>query len=68
MADETVDYEFYKFLKELFEDKTVKEFLEFDDCVDTCELVVNRMFVDGRQELTLFRMGGWRGQKDPCSL
>ena len=34
-----VDHEFEELLQELSSDVTVEEFLEFDDCVDTCEPV-----------------------------
>ena len=51
MADETGDHEFDEFLQELCSNATVEEFLEFDDCVDTCEPVVNTLPVDWRQEL-----------------
>ena len=33
----TVDHEFEELLQELSSDITVEEFLEFDDCVYTCE-------------------------------
>ena len=51
VADETVDHEFEKLLQELSSDVTVEEFLEFDDCVDTCEPEVNTSSVDLREEL-----------------
>ena len=50
VADETVDHEFEELLQELHSDVTVEEFLEFDDCVDTCESEVNTSSVDWRQE------------------
>ena len=46
VVDDTVDHEFEELLRELSSDVTVKEFLEFDDCVDTCEPEVNTSFVD----------------------
>ena len=51
VADEIVDHEFEDLLQELSSGVTVKEFLEFDDCVDTCELEVNISSVDWREEL-----------------
>ena len=51
VADETVDHEFEELLQELSSDVTVEEFLEFDDCVDTCEPEVNTSSVDWREEL-----------------
>ena len=41
VADETVDHKFKELLQELSSDETVKEFLEFGDCVNTCEPEVN---------------------------
>ena len=51
VADETVDHEFDELLQELCSDATVEEFLEFDDCMDTCVPVVNTWSVDWRQVL-----------------
>ena len=51
LADETVDHEFDKLKQEFCSDATVEKFLEFGDCVDTCEPVVNTLSVDWRQEL-----------------
>ena len=51
VADETVDHEFEELLQELSSDVTVEEFLEFDDCDDTCEPEVNTSSVDWREEL-----------------
>ena len=51
VADETFDHEFHEVLQELCSNATVKEFLEFDDCINTCEPVVNTLSVDLRQEL-----------------
>ena len=51
MADGTVDHEFEELLQELSSDVTVEKFLEFADCVDTCEPEVNKSFVDWREEL-----------------
>ena len=47
----SVDHEFDELLQELYSDATVKEVLEFDDCADICEPVVNALSVDWRQEL-----------------
>ena len=47
VADETVD----ELKQEFCSDATVEKFLEFGDCVDTCEPVVNTLSVDWRQEL-----------------
>ena len=41
----------FELLQELYSDATVKEVLEFDDCAETFELVVNALSVDWRQEL-----------------
>ena len=43
VADETIDHEFEELLQELCYDATVEEFLELDDCVDTCEPMVNTL-------------------------
>ena len=51
VADETIDYEFVELLQELSTGVTVKEFLEFDDCVDTCEPELNTSSIDWRKEL-----------------
>ena len=51
MADGTVDHEFEELLQELSSDVTVEEFLEFDDCFDTCEPEGNTSSVDWREEL-----------------
>ena len=51
VADEMVDHKFKKLLQELSSDVTVKEFLEFDDCVNTCEPEVNTPSVGWREEL-----------------
>ena len=51
VANETVDQESDELLQECFSDATVEEFLKFDDYIDTCELAVNTMSVDWRQEL-----------------
>ena len=50
-ADETIDHEFEELLQELSSDVTVEEFLEFHDCVNTCEPEVNIPSVDCREEL-----------------
>ena len=50
-TDETVDYEFDQLLQELCSEATVKDFLEFEACVDTCEPVVNTLSADWKQEL-----------------
>ena len=47
----SVDHECDELLQELYSDATVKEVLEFDDCADICEPVVNALSVDWRQEL-----------------
>ena len=49
VADETVDHEFEELLQELSSDVTVEQFLEFDDCVDTCEPEVNISSVESNQ-------------------
>ena len=46
VADKTVDHEFEELSQELSSDVTVKEFLEFDECVDTCEHEGNTSSVD----------------------
>ena len=51
VADETFDHEFCKVLQELCSNATVKEYLELDDCINTCEPVVNTLSVNLRQEL-----------------
>ena len=51
VADETVEHEFDELLQELCSDPTIQEFLEFDDCVGTCEPVVKTFSVYWRQEL-----------------
>ena len=51
MADDLIDHVFDEFLLELCSNATAKESLEFDDCVDTCEPVVNTVSVDWRQGL-----------------
>ena len=51
VTDETVDHEFEELLQQLSSDVAVKEFLEFDDCLDTCEPEVNTSTVDWREEL-----------------
>ena len=38
-------------MSKLSSDVRVEEFLEFDDCVDTCEPEVNRSCVSWREEL-----------------
>ena len=38
-------------IQEVCSDVTVEEFLEFDNCVDTCEPEVNTSFVDWREKL-----------------
>ena len=51
VTDETVGHEFEELLQQLSSDVAVKEFLEFDDCLDTCEPEVNTSTVDWREEL-----------------
>ena len=51
VADKIVDHEFEELLQEFTSDVTVKEFLEFDDSVDTCEPEVNTSSLDWREEL-----------------
>ena len=51
VAGETIDHEFEELLQELSSDVTVEEFLEFHDCVNTCEPEVNIPSVDCREEL-----------------
>ena len=51
VAEKMVDHEFEELLQELSFDVTVKEFLEFDGCVDTCEAEVKTSSVDWREEL-----------------
>ena len=52
VAEEMVHQEFEELLQELGSDVTViEEFLEFDDCVDTCEPEVNTSSVDLKEEL-----------------
>ena len=47
----SVDHEFDELLEEFCSNATAEEILEFDDCVDTCEPVVNTLSVDWRHEL-----------------
>ena len=51
VADKMVDHEFEELLQEFTSDVTVKEFLKFDDSVDTCEPEVNTSSLDWREEL-----------------
>ena len=51
VADGTVDHESEELLQELNSHVSVKEFLEFDDSVDTCELEVKTSSVDLREKL-----------------
>ena len=51
VGDKVVDHEFEELLQEFTSDVTVKEFLEFDDFVDTCEPEVNTSSLDWREEL-----------------
>ena len=46
VIDEAVDHEFDELLQELCSNATVEEFLEFDDCVDTREPMVNTFSID----------------------
>ena len=50
-ADKTVDHEFEELLQELSSEVTVKEFLESEGCVDTCEPKVNTSSFDWGEEL-----------------